>query len=49
VTAADSRWVSGDYDTLYIVRLTNSNGSITATLDLDSEGLNGMPTNCPGA
>lgn len=40
-------WASGDYDSLYIVRLTNSSGTITATFDRDVEGLNGLPTSCP--
>ena len=40
-------WPSGDYDSLYIVRLTNSGGTITATFDRDVEGLNGLPTSCP--
>ena len=39
-------WVSGDYDSLYVVRVTYGT-TITATFDRDSEGLNGQPTTCP--
>jgi hypothetical protein len=43
-------WTSGDYDSLYIVRLTySSNGSIEAQFERDREGLNAQPTRCPGA
>ncbi len=41
-------WTSGDYDSLYIVRLTYTNGSIDAEFERDREGLNGLPTGCPG-
>jgi hypothetical protein len=41
------RWTSGDYDSLYVVRLTNSNGTVTAQFDRDFEGLNNLPTTCP--
>ena len=41
-------WTSGDYDSLYIVRLTYTNGSIDAQFERDREGLNGLPTACPG-
>ncbi len=40
-------WQSGDYDTLYVVRVTYTSSGITARLDLDSQGLNGLPTSCP--
>ena len=40
-------WTSGDYDSLYIVRLTYANGSIDAQFERDREGLNGQPTACP--
>ena len=36
-------WTSGDYDSLYIVRV---NGS-SAHFERDAEGLNNMPTTCP--
>jgi hypothetical protein len=41
-------WTTGDYDSLYIVRITYANGSIQAEFEKDSEGLNGLPTTCPG-
>ena len=40
-------WTTGDYDSLYVVRLTYSNGSIDAQFERDREGLNGQPTACP--
>lgn len=40
-------WVSGDYDSLYIVRVNYVGSTITARFQRDSEGLNGMPTSCP--
>ena len=39
-------WISGDYDTLYVVRVTYGT-TIRATFERDSEGLNGLPTACP--
>jgi len=40
-------WTTGDYDSLYVVRLTYSNGAIDAQFERDREGLNGQPTACP--
>ena len=40
-------WTTGDYDSLYVVRLTYSNGSVSAQFERDHEGLNGQPTACP--
>lgn len=40
-------WVSGDYDSLYIVRVNYVGSTITARFQRDREGLNGMPTSCP--
>jgi hypothetical protein len=40
-------WTSGDYDSLYIVRLSKSSGTITAQFSRDFEGLNNLPTTCP--
>jgi hypothetical protein len=40
-------WPSTDYDSLYIVRLTNTSGVITAQFTHDFEGLNGLSTVCP--
>jgi hypothetical protein len=40
-------WGSSDYDSLYIVRLTNNNGTITAQFQHEYEGLNGQPSTCP--
>ena len=41
------QWTSGDYDSLYIVRLANSNGTIAAQFERDCQGLNNLPTTCP--
>ncbi|HEY6892588.1 MAG TPA: hypothetical protein VI258_00355, partial [Rhodanobacteraceae bacterium] len=40
-------WPSTDYDSIYVVRLTNTNGVITAQFEHDFEGLDNMPTTCP--
>jgi hypothetical protein len=40
-------WTTGDYDSLYVVRLTYSNGAVDAQFERDREGLNGQPTACP--
>jgi hypothetical protein len=40
-------WPSGDYDSLYVVRVDYSPSAISARFDLDSEGLNGQSTACP--
>jgi hypothetical protein len=41
-------WTTGDYDSLYILRLTYAaNGSIDAQFERDREGLNGQPVSCP--
>jgi hypothetical protein len=41
------RWTQGDYDSLYIVRLTSSNGTVTAQFERDYQGLNNLPATCP--
>jgi hypothetical protein len=40
-------WPSDDYDSLYVVRLTNDGGTITAQFDHEYEGLNNLATTCP--
>lgn len=40
-------WTTGDYDSLYIVHVDYSGGTITARFERDREGLNGQPTTCP--
>jgi hypothetical protein len=40
-------WTSGDYDGLYIVRLADADGAITAQFERDVQGLNNLPTTCP--
>ena len=39
-------WPSTDFDSLYVVRLTNNAGIITAEFTHDVEGLNGLSTSC---
>jgi len=40
-------WVTGDYDTLFVVRVQYAGETITARFSKDQEGLNGQPTTCP--
>jgi len=40
-------WASGDFDSLYVVRITRANGATSAQFIHDYEGLNGLPTTCP--
>jgi hypothetical protein len=40
-------WTFGDYDSLYVIRLRNTGGSIIATFERDFQGLNNLPTTCP--
>lgn len=39
-------WVTGDYDSVYVVRITTSGGTATAQFVHDYEGLNGLSTSC---
>ena len=39
-------WVSGDFDSVYVVRLTTASGATTAQFTHDAEGLNNLPTAC---
>jgi hypothetical protein len=40
-------WVTGDYDSLYVVRVNYTSNGITARFEHDFEGLNSQPTPCP--
>jgi hypothetical protein len=40
-------WTTGDYDSLYVVRVNYAGGTISAQFQRDREGLNGQPTACP--
>jgi hypothetical protein len=40
-------WISGDYDTLYVVRVNYATGVPQAQFHKAVEGLNGQPTACP--
>jgi hypothetical protein len=41
-------WKSGDFDSIYVVRITRSEAAETATFRLDREGLDGQSLICPG-
>jgi hypothetical protein len=48
--AADvPNWQSGDFDSIYIVRLDWQNGTARATFKRDRQGLDGRATDCPCA
>jgi hypothetical protein len=40
-------WVTGDFDSLYVLHVTYAGGTISARFTLEKEGLNGQPTTCP--
>ena len=40
-------WISGDYDTLFVVRVQYAGGTVNARFSVDREGLNGRSTTCP--
>jgi hypothetical protein len=40
-------WVSGDYDSLYVVHVNYATSGIDAWFEHDHEGLNGQSTTCP--
>jgi hypothetical protein len=40
-------WITGDYDTLFVVRVNYAGGTATARFSTDREGLNGQSTACP--
>jgi hypothetical protein len=40
-------WTSGDFDSLYVVRVDYVGSTITAQFSRDREGLNAQPTTCP--
>jgi hypothetical protein len=45
--AAVPAWTSGDYDALYVVRVSYGSMGPTARFERDREGLNGRSTTCP--
>ena len=40
-------WPQADYDSLYVVRVTSTDGVQTAEFEHDFQGLNNLPTTCP--
>ena len=48
--AADvPKWQSGDFDSIYVVKLEWRNGTARASFKHDQQGLNGRATDCPCA
>jgi len=45
--AAVPAWISGDYDSLYVVHVTYAADGISAWFEIAHEGLNGQSTTCP--
>ena len=45
--AAVPAWVTGDFDSLYILHLNYTGGVISATFEKQAEGLNGLSATCP--
>jgi hypothetical protein len=41
-------WPSGDYDTIFVIRLTRSGGETKISFAADHEGLDNLSDNCPG-
>ena len=41
-------WVTGDYDSLYVVHVNYGASGTTAWFEHTHEGLNGLSTTCPG-
>ena len=41
-------WQWDDFDSIYVLRLTKSNAANAVAFDLRHQGLDGMPTTCPG-
>ncbi len=40
-------WRSGDYDSLYVVRVARAGGVVTAQFEHDHQGLDNLPVACP--
>jgi hypothetical protein len=40
-------WPASDFDSLYVLRITNDDTRVTATFTHDAEGLNNLPSTCP--
>jgi hypothetical protein len=45
--AAVPAWTSGDFDSLYVVRVDYIGSTISAQFQIEHEGLNSQPTTCP--
>ena len=41
-------WQGGDFDSMYVVRLTQTGAGAKVTFEQGHEGLDGQPTACPG-
>jgi len=41
-------WPAADFDTIFLTKITRSNGQQSVAFTLDHEGLNNLSDNCPG-
>jgi hypothetical protein len=41
-------WPGNDYDTIFVIKITQDNGKTSVSFSIDREGLNGMSDECPG-
>jgi len=41
-------WQADDFDSIYVVKLTQTDAGTTVTFDQRREGLDGQPAVCPG-
>ena len=41
-------WQGGDFDSMYVVRFTQTGAGAAVTFEQGHEGLDGQPTACPG-
>ncbi|KAG9580886.1 hypothetical protein KCV01_g15601, partial [Aureobasidium melanogenum] len=41
------KWSDGDFDSLYVLTIVRDGKNASASLHIDSEGLNGLSANCP--
>jgi hypothetical protein len=47
--ASVPHWASGDFDSIYVLRITQSADKVNAAFSVDHEGLNHRSVTCPGA
>jgi hypothetical protein len=42
------KWNDDDFDSIYLLKISRTGGTTTASFEVSHEGLNGQPTSCPG-